>query len=101
MKSNGIIGFVYHCHCWVNCPNCGETINVEFMKVIKIVWVRFFPFLSGIGMALVIVELILRILLNFVGFFMPFEDEIRFFSMKEDDFITNKVINKIMDKLCG
>lgn len=71
------------------------------MKVIKIVWVRFFPFLSVIGMALVIVELILRILLNFVGFFMPFEDEIRFFSMKEDDFITNKVINKIMDKLCG
>lgn len=71
------------------------------MKVIKIVWVIFFPFLSGIGMALVIVELILRILLNFVGFFMPFEDEIRFFSMKEDDFITNKVINKIMDKLCG
>lgn len=91
MKSNGIIGSNYHCHCWVNCLNCGETINVEFMKV----------FLFGVGTALVIVELILRILLNFVGFFMPFEDEIRFFSMKEDDFITNKVFNKIMDKLCG
>ena len=67
------------------------------MKVRKIVWV----FLFGVGMALFIAECIVRILLNFVGFFMPFEDEIRFFSMKEDDFITIKVFNKIMDKLCG
>ena len=101
MKSNGIIGSDYYCHCWVNCPNCGETINVEFMKVRKIVWIIIFPFLFGVGMALFIVELILRILLNFVRFFMPFEDEIRFFSIKEDDFITNNVFNKIMDKLCG
>lgn len=28
MKSNGILGPGYHCHCWVNCPNCGETITV-------------------------------------------------------------------------
>lgn len=101
IKSNGIIGSDYYCHCWVNCPNCGETINIEFMKVRKIVWVIIFPFLFGVGITLFIVELILRILLNFIGFFMPFEDEIRFFSMKEDDFITNKVFNKIMDKLCG
>lgn len=71
------------------------------MKVREIVWAIIFPFLFGVGMTLFTMEFILRILLNFVGFFMPFEDEIRFFSMKEDDFITNKVFNKIMDKLCG
>ena len=71
------------------------------MKVRKIVWVIIFSFLFGVGMALFIVELILRILLKFGEFFIPFEDEIRFFSMKEEDFITNKVFNKIMDKLCG